>query len=63
MQYPLLTQKRADFELFKAVIELMNKGEHLTKDGFRKILAIRASMNNGLSQELIESLPRSGPPI
>jgi hypothetical protein len=50
MQYPLLTQKRADFELFKAVIELMNKGEHLTKDGFRKILAIRASMNNGLSQ-------------
>jgi len=57
MQYPLLSQKRADFELFKAVIELMNKGEHLTKDGFRKILAIRASMNNGLSPEFIESFP------
>ena len=29
IKYPLLTQKRADFILFKAVIYLVIKGEHL----------------------------------
>ena len=30
----------------------MNSGEHLTPSGLRKIIAIKASMNNGLSDEL-----------
>ena len=29
--YPLLTQKRADFELFKMAIEIINNKEHLIK--------------------------------
>lgn len=29
----LLSQKRADFELFKLAVELMNKKEHLTSEG------------------------------
>jgi hypothetical protein len=48
-KYPLLTQKRADFELWKIVVELMNKGEHLTTQGLTQIISIRASMNKGLS--------------
>jgi hypothetical protein len=51
-KYPLLTQKRADFYLFKSAIELMNKKEHLTIVGLHKIVRIRASMNKGLTEEL-----------
>jgi hypothetical protein len=29
-KYPLLTQKRADFELFKQIVFMMNNKEHLT---------------------------------
>lgn len=50
--YPLLTQKRADFELFKLVVEMMLRKEHLTEAGLRLIVSIRASMNTGLSDEL-----------
>lgn len=56
-KYPLISQKRADFELFKLVVELVNSGEHLTSEGLTKILALKASMNNGLSKSLKESFP------
>jgi hypothetical protein len=56
-KYPLLTQKRADFLLFKMVIKLMNQKEHLTIEGLRKIVSLRASINRGLSEELRESFP------
>ena len=52
--YPLLTNKRADFLLFKEVINLMNRGEHLTKEGLVKIINLKASMNKGLSEQLKE---------
>ena len=51
-KYPLLTQKRADFELFKMAIEIINNKEHLTHEGLRKIVAIKASINKGLPDEL-----------
>ena len=44
-RYPLITQKKADFILFKKVIDLMNRKEHLTLEGLQKILAIKASIN------------------
>jgi hypothetical protein len=56
-KYPLLTQKRADFLLFKRIIELMNKKEHLTTEGLHKIVGIRAAMNKGLTDLLIKSFP------
>jgi len=56
-KYPLLTQKRADFELFKLVIELISKKEHLTIKGLAKIISIRASMNLGLSNVLKTAFP------
>jgi hypothetical protein len=48
MKYPLLTQKRADFELFKLVAEMVYRKEHLTMEGQHKIVSIRAAINNGL---------------
>lgn len=53
--YPLLTQKKADYLLFKEVVDLMEKKEHLTKEGLRKIVSIRAVTNNGLSSVLLEN--------
>lgn len=61
-KYPLITQKRVDFELFKQVIELMNQKEHLTISGLHKIVAIRASINaNGLSEKLKAAFPNISP--
>jgi hypothetical protein len=34
-KFPLVTQKRADYLLFKQIIHLMNKGEHLTQEALR----------------------------
>ena len=51
-KYPLITTKKADFELFKRVFILITNKEHLTPEGLRKIIAIRAAMNLGLSDKL-----------
>ena len=48
--YPLLTQKAADFLLFKAVVEIIINKAHLTIEGFNQIINIKASMNRGISQ-------------
>lgn len=56
-KYMLNTQKRADFELFKQAIALMNRKEHLTMDGLRRIVAIKAAMNKGLSGVLKLAFP------
>jgi len=50
--YPLLTKKRADYLLFKEVVNLMNQGKHLKIEGLKEILAYKASMNNGLNEIL-----------
>ena len=55
--YPLITKKRADFELFKRVLELKNRQEHLTPEGLIKIISIKASMNKGLSEDLQTAFP------
>jgi len=53
----LITQKRADFELFKQVVDLMNQKEHLTPEGLQKIIAIKGSINLGLPEKLKDSFP------
>jgi len=53
-KYPLLTQKGADFLFFEQIVEHMNKGAHLTANGLKQIINIKASMNTGLS-EIIKS--------
>ena len=53
-KYPLLTQRAADFILFKRVVELKYKKTHLTSEGLHKIVNIKTSMNWGLS-EIVKS--------
>lgn len=60
-KYPLLTQKWADFKLFKLALGLMNEKKHLTMEGLIQILGIKASINNGLSETLVESFPGIAP--
>ena len=60
-KYPLLTQKQADFLLFKEIALLMNNKEHLTDKGLPKIVAIKASMNSGLSDKLLTSFSEIKP--
>jgi hypothetical protein len=40
-QHPLITQKQVDFELFKQVVEICAKKEHLTMEGLQKIINIK----------------------
>lgn len=56
-KYPLISQKWADYELFKLAVSLLKNKEHLTKEGFNKIISIKASMNLGLSDELKLAFP------
>ena len=58
-KYSLITQKRADFELFKQVLGLMVKKEHLTKEGLQEVVNLRASMNKGLSETQKGAFPDS----
>jgi len=51
-KFPLITQKKADFILFKEAIDLITRKEHLTAEGLEKIVAIKASINLGLSDVL-----------
>lgn len=50
--YPLKTQKYADFLLFKIAYVIVNNKEHLTEVGLRKLISIRASINKGLPEKL-----------
>jgi len=43
--YPLITQKQADYLLFKEVLNLINRKEHLTMEGLKKIISIKSSMS------------------
>jgi len=60
-KYPLQTQKRADFELFKSVVMMVKSKKHLSQDGLQEIINHRASLNNGLTLLLKESFPKSNP--
>lgn len=62
-RYPLVTQKRADFELFKRVVDIRSSGRHTTLVGLQEVLNIRASMNNGLTEELRIAFPNTIPVI
>ena len=59
--YPLITKKQADFKLFKEALNLISDKEHLTSEGLLKIVAIKASMNKGLSKELQDAFPNVVP--
>jgi hypothetical protein len=60
-KYPLLTQKRADYILFKQIIDLINQGKHLTIEGLAEIISIKASMNKGLNENLKQEFNKGIP--
>ena len=59
--YPIITNKYADYVLFKSIVQLMISKEHLTEEGLLKILSLKASLNNGLSEELKKHFPNISP--
>ena len=50
-KYPLTTKKRSDFEVFKRIVVLLNKGPIDIKQ-LHKIINLKASLNKGLSPKL-----------
>lgn len=59
IKYPLITKKRADFELFKLALDIISRGEHLTTLGLEKLINIRSAMNRGLTEKLKIAFPNS----
>jgi hypothetical protein len=56
--YPLITQKKADYLLFKQGIGLLLSGQSRSSiEGINKILSIKKSMNKGLSDTLKINFP------
>ena len=62
-KYPLMTQKRADYELFKAGYNLVLNKQHLIIDGLVQIVALKTSMNLGLSDGLPAAFANVTPEI
>jgi hypothetical protein len=56
-KYSLITQKQADYLLFKKIVLMMLNKEHLTIEGLQEIVNIRASLNLGLSDVLKSAFP------
>ena len=47
-------------ELFKQIVEKMNRKEHLTTEGVQEIVNLKASMNFGvLSDNLLSAFPNT----
>jgi len=61
--YPLITQKLSDYNIFKLVFEYIKSKKHLTKQGFIEILSLKASLNNGLTEELKIVFPNIVPSL
>jgi hypothetical protein len=53
--YPLLTNKKADFLLFKLAIGLIKQKEHKNIEGIHKLLEIKSSLNKGLLKDELYS--------
>lgn len=61
-KHPLISKKQADYLLFKEVILMMQRKEHLTQEGLEKIVSIKASLNLGLAgPHLTKAFPNIKP--
>ena len=56
-KYPLITQKKADYLLFKQAVNLLNLKARSDIEGIRQIIGIKASINLGLSDKLKLEFP------
>ena len=51
-KFGLITQKQADYELWRKAYYVVKNKEHLTEKGLKEIVAIKASLNKGLPDQL-----------
>jgi hypothetical protein len=56
-KFTLKTKNLNDYKLFKLAFDNIKNKEHLTKDGFNKLLLIKSNMNKGLSPKLKLAFP------
>lgn len=47
--YPLITNKSADYKLFKKAFNIIINKKHLTKEGLAILVSIKASINLGIT--------------
>ena len=59
--YPLITQKLADYLLFKLGFEIYKPRAHLIDEGLQSVIAIKASLNLGLNDDLKGAFPDINP--
>lgn len=62
-KFTLKTKKFNDYKLFKLAFNIIKNKEHLTKEGFNKLLSIKSSMNKCLSPDLNLAFPNISPLI
>lgn len=60
-KYPLITEKKADYILFKGMVDLIIRKEHLTSEGLQKIVNFKAALNRGLSNKMWQAFPKTIP--
>lgn len=60
-KYALLTEKQADFELFKQIVIIMHNKQHLNSKGLNKIISLKSSLNKGLTPLLTTNFPNICP--
>jgi hypothetical protein len=61
--YPLITQKLADYLLFKQSIDLIQEKLHLTEKGLLTLVGIKSVLNWGLSEKFKETFPNMIPVV
>lgn len=62
-KYPLITQKNADYLLFKEAVMIMKQGKHLTASGIQAIINIRATLNNDTMEAFPSTVAVSRPQV
>lgn len=60
-QFPLLSRKQKDFELFKTICGIVHTAKHLQKDGFADVVTLAYQMNGSgkrkrMKKEITDSL-------
>ena len=54
----LISQKWADYQLFKQVFNQVRNKQHLTDQGLKKSLSLKIALNRGLTDDLKDAFPK-----
>jgi hypothetical protein len=61
--YPLISQKSADYLLFKKSIDLIQEKLHLTEKGLLILVGVKSVLNRGLSEKFKDTFPNMIPVV